>query len=109
MITEEILEVLKCASPEKHHFCIDPIILAKCGHSICKKCIPKDEFNEIKCGICGLISEQDLYKFQVSKAGQSLLKMNMENIFKIIATETSLKIIEIKGKLKRLNSSSLGF
>ena len=105
MITEEILDVLKCASPEEQHFCIEPITLAKCGHSICKKCIPKYGLKEIKCGICGLISEQDFSKFHVSKAGQILLKMNMENIFQILETQISLKLIEIKGKLKILNSS----
>ena len=55
---------------------------------------------EIKCKICGLVSEQDFNKFQVSNAAQKFLKIYLEDVFRILETETSLNLTEIKGNLK---------
>ena len=95
MINEETLEELKCAASDQEHFVIEPISLHGCGHSVCKKCI----FEEIECKICGLVSNQDLNKIQASKGTQKLLKMCIEDIFKILKEETSLKLNELKGML----------
>jgi hypothetical protein len=43
MLSEDILEQLSCASANETHFIIDPIPFTRCGHSICKKCIPKND------------------------------------------------------------------
>ena len=99
MISEETLEELKCASSDENHFAIEPISLAKCGHSICKKCIPKNNIHVIKCSLYGLLSVQDFSQFEVSKASQKLLKMCLEDVFKVLERESSLKLTEIKGGL----------
>ena len=83
MIEEEVLEELKCALSDEEHFVIAPITLPYCGHSICKTCMLKSDLKEIKCKLCGLVSVQDFRKFEVSKGTQKLLKMCLEDIFKI--------------------------
>jgi hypothetical protein len=97
MLSEDILEQLSCASANETHFIIDPIPLTRCGHSICKKCIPKNDIKEIVCCICGLKSIQDFHQFQVSGGTQKLLEICLEDIFKILEIETSLKLNEVKG------------
>ena len=97
MISEETLEELKCAASDQEHFVIEPIPLINCGHSICKKCVPKDDLKEIKCKLCGLDSEQDFNKSQASKGTQKLLKMCLGELFYILKEETSLKLNELKG------------
>ena len=97
MINKKSLEVLKCATSDQEHFLIEPIPLINCGHSICKKCVPEDDLKEIKCKICGLVSKQDLNEIQASKGIQKLLKMCIEDIFKILKEETSLKLNDLKG------------
>jgi hypothetical protein len=39
-MNKEILSELQCGSSDEKYFLKDPITLTKCGHSICKKCIP---------------------------------------------------------------------
>jgi glutathionylspermidine synthase len=46
-----------------------------------------------------LVTEQDFSKVQISKASQKLLKMCLEDIFKILEADASLKLNEIKGIL----------
>ena len=62
MTNKESSKELKCAISDDEHCTIDPIQLESCCHLICKKCIPKDNVKEVKCKICGLISEQDFEK-----------------------------------------------
>ena len=100
MISEETLEDLKCASSDQEHFVIEPISLHNCGHSVCKKCVSKDDLKEIKCKKCGLVSKQDLNEIQASKGIQKLLKIYLEDIFQILKEEASLKLSELKGMLK---------
>ena len=80
MISEQSLEELKCAISDEEHFFIEPIPLTNCGHSICKKCIPKDDVKEMKCKLCGLVYKQDLNEPQASQGIQKLLKIYFEDI-----------------------------
>ena len=100
MISEETLEELKCASSDQEHFAIEPISLHNCGHSVCKKCVLKDDLKEIKCKLCGFVSKQDLNEIQVSRAAQKLLKIYLEDIFQILKEGTSSNLNELKGMLK---------
>ena len=99
MISEEIMTELKCASLDHDHFVIKPITLPTCGHTICKTCIPKDANQGIKCKLCGFVTKQDLTEFKVSSAAQTLLKICIVDIFKLLERETSLKLNEIKGMI----------
>ena len=101
MLSEETLEEITCASSDENHFVIETITLSKCGHLVCKSCVLKDDIKEITCNICGLISRQDFAQIDVSKAAQKLLKMCLEDVFKILENETSLKLNELKGILNR--------
>ena len=98
MINNENFKVLKCAISDQEHFVIDPIAI-NCGHTICKKCVPKDDLKKIKCKICGLVSKQDFNEPQASQGIQQLLKIYFKDIFKILESETSLKLSELKGML----------
>ena len=110
MISKETFEELQCGSTDETHFLIDPIPLTKCGHAICKKCIPKDDIKEIKCSICGLVSEQGFTQFEVSKATLKLLKIFLEDLLKILGTETSLKLNEVEGIIvESLKDSKLNY
>ena len=101
MISEETLEDLKCAISDEEHFVTEPITLPNCGHSICKKCIPKDDLKQFRCKLCGLVSKQDLTEFEVSKGTHKLLKIYLEDIFNTIEIETGFKLNEIKGIYKK--------
>ena len=101
MVSEETLEELKCAISDEEHFFIEPIPLTNCGHSICRTCIPNDDLIEIKCKICGLVSKQDFNKFQASiSSSQKLLRIYLEDIFKVLEAETGLKLTDLKGIMK---------
>jgi hypothetical protein len=97
MISAELLEELICASSGDKHFLIDPITLSKCGHSICKNCLPVNQVNSIKCKSCGVITtDEDFSKIQVSKALKLTMKCHLGSIFKSIESQTVLKLNELK-------------
>jgi transcription elongation factor Elf1 len=100
MSTKEILEELKCTTSDQQHFLTEPITLHSCGHSICKKSARKNSLKKITCKICGLESELDFRKIEASKSSQKLLKMCLEDVFKILEAEISPKLNEIKGHFK---------
>ena len=95
MISEQ-LEELKCGFSNEKHFLIDPIILSNCGHSICKSCLSNESIFSVTCKICGLITEQDFSKIQVSKTLKQALKLCLGTIFDQIEGETSEKLNEFK-------------
>ncbi len=41
MNSAQILDEFRCALSDDNHFLINPIQLSKCGHSVCKDCLPK--------------------------------------------------------------------
>jgi hypothetical protein len=96
MISEEILEELKCALSDEQHFAIEPITLTKCGHSVCKSCLPTDSNDAIQCKICGLITVQDHSNIETSKGSRQALKMCLDDIFDKLEKELSLKFEELK-------------
>ena len=96
MISEEILEELKCALSDEQHFSIEPITLTKYGHSVCKSCLPTDSNDAIQCKICGLITVQDYSYIETSKGSRQALKMCLDDIFDILEKELSLKFEELK-------------
>ncbi len=97
-MNKEILTELQRGSSDEKYFLKDPITLTLCGHSICKKCIPKHDIKVIKCCISGLVTEQDFAVFTISKTTQKLLKMYLKDIFMILDTEIKLKLHEVEGK-----------
>jgi hypothetical protein len=96
MISEETLEELKCALSDEQHFSIEPITLTKCGHSVCKSCLPIDSNGSIQCKICGLITVQDYSNIEISKGSRQALKMCLDDIFIILEKELSFKFEELK-------------
>ena len=104
MISEEALIELQCAFSNVKHFVIEPITLSKCGHAVCKNCLP-NETTLVKCKICNEISEQDFSKAQTSKALKQALKICLGSIFNIIENETSEKLDKLKSKLNIAKSS----
>jgi hypothetical protein len=102
MLSDETLEELTCASASSNqkHFVIEPVTLTKCGHSVCMKCINNNQQQEVQCCICGLVSKQNFKDFCSSKSAQKLMKMCIEDVFKILEKEMSLNLNDLKGKFE---------
>jgi hypothetical protein len=101
MDSTEILDEFRCALSDDNHFLINPIPLSKCGHSVCKNCLPNDtKVQSIKCKICGIITEDVFSEISVSKGLKQALKLCLGNIFELIESETSSKLNELKSILK---------
>ncbi len=97
MESAEILEEFRCALSGGSHFLINPIPLSKCGHSVCKDCLPNDtKVQSIKCLKCGVITEDDFSEIQVPKVFKQALKFCLGNIFELIEKQTSSKLNELK-------------
>jgi hypothetical protein len=93
----KILESLECAlSTRLKHISINPIGLS-CGHSICKKCIPKDQIADITCVHCR--------KSQVVANGQdeslpakTLFNLFIDKMFEYIADKFKCSLKSLSGK-----------
>jgi hypothetical protein len=93
----EILDEFKCALSDDNHFLIDPIPLYKCGHSVCKDCLPNNtKVQSIECKKCGMITEDVFSEIPVSKGLKQALKLCLGNIFEVIESQTSLKQFVLK-------------
>ena len=104
-MNDEILKEFKCAFSDEEHFLVKPIALA-CGHSVCQKCIPwitladdnaNEKRKEIKCKICGLVSNQDLKLSSVSKISQKALNLSIADIFQNLEKETTGLLNKLRG------------
>jgi hypothetical protein len=97
MNSAEILQEFRCALSDDNHFLINPIPLSKCGHSVCKNCLPNDtKVQSIRCKICLMITEDDFSEIQVPKGFKQALKLCLGNIFELIEKQTSSKLNELK-------------
>jgi hypothetical protein len=97
MNSTELLDEFRCALSDDNHFLINPIPLSKCGHSVCKDCLPNDtKVHSIECKICGIITEDVFSEISVSKGLKQALKFCLGNIFELIESETSSKLNELK-------------
>jgi hypothetical protein len=75
--------------------------LSKCGHSVCKNCLPNEtKVQSIECKKCGIITEDIFSEITVSKDFKQALKFCLENIFELIESQTSSKLNELKSILK---------
>ena len=100
MLSEETLTEFQCALSDDKHFIIEPITLANCGHSVCKSCLPNGKLSSIKCAKCGIITNQDLSKIQVSKALKQTLKYFLGDMLAVIERETSAKLNSLKSIIR---------
>ena len=103
MDSTETLDEFRCALSDDNHFLINPIPLSKCGHSVCKHCLPNDtKVQSIKCKKCGVITGDDFNEILVSKGFKQALKFCLGNIFEFIETKMSSKLNELKSIFKVL-------
>ena len=102
MLSEKNLEELQCAVSNQQHFLINPITLNKCGHSICKRCIPKKEITLVKCKICDIASFQDFKNTEISTTSQQAIKTCINGLFDILEKETAMKLNDLKGKISKI-------
>jgi hypothetical protein len=103
MLTEETLEELQCAISNEQHFLINPIPLIKCGHSICRNCLPTYDPKSIKCKLCGLTSEQNFKNTEVSKPTQKYINLCISEIYEVLEKEHAYKLNQLKGFHSSLN------
>ena len=97
MVSTEILNEFICALSDDKHFLINPIPLSKCGHSVCKNCLPNEtNVQSIECKKCGIITEDIFSEITVSKDFKQALKFCLGNIFEFIEKQTSSKLNELK-------------
>jgi hypothetical protein len=110
MDSTEILDEFKCAFSDDNHFLINPITLSKCGHSVCKNCLPNDtKVHSIECKKCGVITKDVFSEIPVSKGFKEALKLCLGNIFELIESETSSKLNELKSIKKSISLKFLSF
>ena len=101
MNSAEILKEFRCALSDDNHFLINPIPLSKCGHSVCKNCLPNEtKVQSIECKTCGIITEDIFSEIQVPKGFKQALKFCLGNIFEFIEKQASSKLNELKSILK---------
>lgn len=74
--------VFCCALANDNHFIENPVTLS-CGHSICKRCVPK-KIEDLLCKICGEKNEIDLTKVKESIGMKKLLLLNLEQMLGIV-------------------------
>ena len=97
MNSAEILDEFRCALSDDNHFLINSIQLSKCGHSVCKDCLPNDtKVQSIKCKTCGMITEDLFSEILVSDGFKESLKFCLGNIFELIEKQTRSKLNELK-------------
>jgi hypothetical protein len=97
MNSTELLDDFRCAQSDDNHSLINPIQLSKCGHFVCKDCLPNDsKVQSIKCKTCGVITEDHFSEFPVSEGFKESLKFYLGNIFELIEKQTRSKLNELK-------------
>ena len=95
----ENLDEFRCCLSDDKHLIIQPILLAKCGHSACKECFHKDNQKVVKCKKFEVVSEFDFTASQVSTALKISMKFLYEAMFQVLEKETSSKINDLKSYL----------
>jgi hypothetical protein len=87
-----------CNSKEFRHVAKNASSLS-CGHSICKECLPNNDFVEITCGFCGDCNEvklDALKKFKESYAFKSLLNSSLHGLFKNLEERLKVTLEQFK-------------
>ena len=97
MIADEIKESFICSLSKDKHLLEAPINLP-CGHSVCKKCLPKH--TSPKCKSCGDVANIDLSAFKESYFINLAIKSSLDHLFTIIKTKTVEQISMIKRKIR---------
>ena len=105
MLTEEILENLKCAYSDEEHFLIEPVKLLSCEHAICKNCYFNAIFDDsvIYCKICEEghfyeeADEDKMRKMIVSQTYEPKIINFIGEIFDILHKETTWKLNPLIG------------
>jgi hypothetical protein len=97
MLSTEELESLECAlSTHLKHISINPIGLS-CGHSICKKCIPKDTMAKITCVHCkkSQVVPNDQEK---PLSAKSLFNVFTDKMFEYVEDKFKCSLKSLNGK-----------
>jgi hypothetical protein len=97
MLSTQIFESLECAlSTHLKHISINPISLS-CGHSICKKCKPKDTNASITCVHCKKMqvvpNNQDK-----SLSAKSLFNVFIDKMFEYVEDKFKCSLGTFSGK-----------
>jgi hypothetical protein len=104
MDSRETLDEFRCSLSDDNHFLINPITLSKCGHSVCKNCLPNDtKVQSIRCKKCGMRTEDVFREIPVSNGLKQALKLCLGNIFELIESETKSKLNELKSIKKSIS------
>jgi hypothetical protein len=95
MMEDEKLNEFYCIFSEQKHFLIDPVTIS-CGHSICKKCLPRENTTSIRCKICKRLVSYDANRIKVSRGFKEVLKCFKNEIFTVIEKEMCSKLNDLK-------------
>lgn len=96
MISSELVESLECALSNKLGHIAKNAITLSCGHSICKECIP-DENYEIKCSHCNEINFNNLKLLKETIALKSLFKNSLNQLFNYLEEKFKTSLNDLKG------------
>ena len=95
--SNEVLQSLICGLSDDDHFVKDPIILSKCGHCVCKSCIP-DRIGLIRCN-CGALTRRNIINWFKNRVSQPKMKL-FQNHFSSLYDEIEKRFNEDLKKLK---------
>ena len=83
-----------CALADNQHILEIPICLS-CGHSICKKCIPRETTN-FKCKICDRENKFDLSEAKESLGMKALLTLNLPKLYEILNGRYKASVVSLE-------------
>ena len=95
MISDGSFVEFECALSTDKHFIREPITLSCCGHSVCRSCLPKNDFI-IKCNLCGLVTNRDLNNDKESISIKIAFKRNLYSLLSILEKQANLQLENFK-------------
>lgn len=92
-------EIFRCALSNEPHFIKNPVGLL-CGHSICKKCLPKKNgIAIVKCVICNQTTDINIANFKESMLAKKAIQSNIHQLFTWIEKDFSKSFQNLCGGL----------
>lgn len=88
----------ECGLSNDGHYLKDAILLSSCGHGVCRSCLIKEHFKEVKCKLCGKITNRNMSNDEISIIYQKYFKQNLNSLLVDIEQKMSQCLTRLKGK-----------
>ena len=94
---ENVFKIAECALGRDGHILENAIALS-CGHYICKKCIPTNNFYEFRCYKCNEVNRNNLSLCKESDIIKFFLEKHMVGLSKLINEKIEIELDVFKSK-----------